>query len=147
VFLAIILNRVVFSLSCPYLSVFRVHAPHTQYWFDNNPLCKNVNMSKMRRIPIFFALKLKHTKCSKSSLEIHDFDFRAQTNVISKHFKIFVTLYKVRNYHNISKFQLKTWVFLNIRRILRLKGMVLGKYLTTLLTSKHAVQMHDLGKL
>jgi hypothetical protein len=145
---------VVFLLSCPCLSVFRVHAPHAKYWLDNNLFYKNVNMFKLLRILFLGALTLKVTNCSKVSLEINDFDLRAQKKIISEYFQIFATLYKVDNYINIvwhvkyelwiheglkmrekilsrSKFQLKTWVFLNIRHILRLKGMVPAIILTS----------------
>jgi hypothetical protein len=52
-------------------------------------------MSKMLRIYILLALILKVTACYKLCLEIHDFDIRAQKNVISDHFKIFDALYRV----------------------------------------------------
>ena len=75
---------------------------------------------------------------------------------MSEHFQIFAIVYKVENYHNIvwyvkyelwmthdglkmreqivsrSKFQLKTWVLLNIGKIMRIKGMFLAKRSTNL---------------
>jgi hypothetical protein len=110
-------------------------------------------MAKLLRILILLALMLKVTKCSKLSIEINDFYLRTPKYVISLHFQIFATLYKVKNYLTIvwhvkyelwmheglkmrekilsgSKFQFKTWVVLNIRKILRLQGIVLAKNVT-----------------
>jgi hypothetical protein len=58
-------------------------------------------MSKMLRILILLGLTLKVPKCSKLSLEIHDFELRAPKKVISEYFQIFATLYKVQKYHII----------------------------------------------
>jgi hypothetical protein len=76
-----------------------------------------VNISKLLRILIFLALTLKVTKCSKLSLEIDDFDLRAQKNVIAGHFQTFTTLYKVEYYLNVVWMCNMNFGYMNAKKI------------------------------
>ena len=101
----------------------------------------------MLRLHIFWKLKMKFIKCSKVFLKINDFELRAQQMLflsISRHEPLYTdltTLFcmwnmncRIQEYLKVrekiqsrSEFQFKNCVFLNIRKILRLKEMVLTK--------------------